>query len=171
MTFVDDDATFPGVGRSTFPGVGRPTSPEEGTVVSSEAARAAHPGIGHRAWVVPGGHIPFPSRGREPEFTSFDQLCVLNSTDHAAELELTVYYDDQEPVGPYRLVVPARRIRHVRLNDLIDPEAIRLDRPFGCLLRSTVPVVVQFLRQDTRLPGGVALTSTMAFPVPDAHLA
>ncbi|MGW5557844.1 sensory rhodopsin transducer [Micromonospora sp. NPDC003944] len=120
--------------------------------------------IGARLWVVPGGHIPFPSNGPEPAFTSFDQLCVLNATDTHADLELTLYYEDTEPVGPYAVTVEARRVRHVRLNDLIDPEAVRLDRPYGCLLRSPVPVVVQFLRQDTRLPGTVALAATMAYP-------
>ncbi|MHA4951527.1 sensory rhodopsin transducer [Micromonospora saelicesensis] len=123
------------------------------------------PQIGARTWVVPGGRVPFPGNGPEPEFTSFDQLCVLNATDQDTEVSLDVYYEDAEPVGPYRILVGARRIRHVRVNDLIDPEAVRLDRPYGCLLRSPVPVVVQFLRQDTRLPGVVALTGAMAHPV------
>ncbi|GIJ76135.1 hypothetical protein SAMN05443287_10661 [Micromonospora phaseoli] len=121
--------------------------------------------LGAKVWVVPGGHIPFGGTGPEPDFTSFDQLCVLNTTDSAAETTLLFYYQDTEPVGPYRIVVDARRIRHVRVNDLIDPEAVRLDRPYGCVLRSPVPVVVQFLRQDSRLPGVVALTGTMAHPV------
>lgn len=120
--------------------------------------------FGARTWVVPGGHVPFPAHGPEPAFTGFDQLCVLNATDREAEIGLTFYYEDDEPVGPYRVLVGARRIRHVRINDLIDPEAIQLDRPYGCVLHSPVPVVVQFLRQDTRLPGVVALTGTMAYP-------
>ncbi|WP_431936951.1 sensory rhodopsin transducer [Micromonospora sp. RP3T] len=120
--------------------------------------------IGARVWVVPGGHVPFPAHGAEPAFTGFDQLCVLNAGDDDAELTLDFYYEDAEPVGPYRLPVAARRVRHVRVNDLIDPEAVRLDRPYGCVLRSPVPVVVQFLRQDTRLPGVLALTGTMAYP-------
>ncbi len=120
--------------------------------------------IGARTWVVPGGRVPFPSHGHEPEFTGFDQFCVLNAAGRDAELSLDFYYEDAEPVGPYRIVVGARRIRHVRVNDLIDPEAVRLDRPYGCVLRSPVPVVVQFLRQDTRVPGVVALTGTIAYP-------
>jgi hypothetical protein len=122
------------------------------------------PDIGAQLWVVPGGRIPFPSHGREPEFVGFDQLCVLNATDRDAEISIEVFYEDVDPVGPYRLRVGGRRIRHVRLNDLIDPEAIQLDRPYGCLVSSPVPVVVQFVRQDTRLPGTVALTATMAHP-------
>ncbi|MFI6243185.1 sensory rhodopsin transducer [Micromonospora sp. NPDC050795] len=122
------------------------------------------PDVGARVWVVPGGHIPFPSNGPEPAFTSFDEICVLNASDTRADAQLWFYYEDAEPVGPYAIVVDARRVRHVRVNDLIDPEAVRLDRPYGCLLRSPVPVVVQFLRQDTRLPGVVALAATMAHP-------
>ncbi|HEX6969529.1 MAG TPA: sensory rhodopsin transducer [Micromonosporaceae bacterium] len=122
-------------------------------------------GFGHTMWAVPGGHIPFPGNGREPEFTAFEQLCVLNPGDEPAEIEITVYYSDQEPVGPYPLTVPARRIRHVRFNDLIDPEAIRLDRQFGWVVRSSVPVVVQFVRQDTRIPGALGLLGGIAHPV------
>ncbi|MFY1636467.1 sensory rhodopsin transducer [Solwaraspora sp. WMMB335] len=119
--------------------------------------------IGCRTWVVSGGNIPTVSHGEEPEFTSFDQLCLLNTGDGDAAVELTVYYPDQEPVGPYAFRVPGRRIRHVRLNDLIDPEPIRLGRPYGCLLTSSVPLVAQFQRQDTRLPGALALTDALGY--------
>ncbi|WP_422769687.1 sensory rhodopsin transducer [Plantactinospora sp. WMMC1484] len=120
--------------------------------------------VGHRVWVLPAGRIPFPSNGSEPEFTSFDALCVLNAGGGPAELALTVYYEDAEPVGPYPVCVPARRVRHIRFNDLIDPEALRLDRPFGVVVNSSTPVVVQFSRQDTRLPGSLAIATTLAFP-------
>ncbi len=119
--------------------------------------------LGRKVWVLPGGRIPFPSHGEEPQFTGFDQLCVLNTGDTRAELELTIYYADQEPVGPYQITVDPRRIRHFRFNDLVDPEAIELDRPFGCVVRSQVPVVVQMIRQDTRVSGNLALVGVMAF--------
>ncbi|HEX5594890.1 MAG TPA: sensory rhodopsin transducer [Micromonosporaceae bacterium] len=125
-------------------------------------------GIGHRVWALSGGHIPYPSNGAEPQFTSFDQLCLLNTGEQPAEVTLTIYYVDQEPVGPYQFTVAANRVRHIRFNDLIDPEAIRLDRPFGAVLRSPVPIVVQFLRQDTRIPGALGLTGGLAFPVTGA---
>ena len=123
-------------------------------------------GLGSRIWVLPGGRIPFPSHGNEPEFTSADELCVLNTGDEAAELELTIYYADQDPVGPYHVSVDARRVRHVRFNDLVDPEAIRLGRPFGCVAESQIPVVVQLNRQDTRVSGALAVATAMAFPQP-----
>jgi hypothetical protein len=121
-------------------------------------------GLGCRVWAIPGGRIPPVSHGTEPEFTSFDQLCILNTGDEAARIDITIYYQDREPVGPYPLVVDARRVRHVRLNDLIDPEAIYLGRPFGCVLRASVPVVVQFARQDTRIPAAIGIAATLGFP-------
>lgn len=107
-------------------------------------------GVGSTRWALAAGDIPAESNGPEPEFTSHDRICVLNTGGRRASLEVTVYHGDREPVGPYRLTVEARRVRHVRVNDLIDPEPVPLGRPYGCVVRSDVPVVVQLLRQDTR---------------------
>ncbi|MEV0002674.1 sensory rhodopsin transducer [Micromonospora sp. NPDC050980] len=116
---------------------------------------------------VGSGHSSSPLVRTDGILLGLDRLAGVLSDDGrlataAADAALTLdfYYEDAEPVGPYRILVGARRVRHVRVNDLIDPEAVRLDRPYGCVLRSPVPVVVQFLR----LPGVVALTGTMAYP-------
>lgn len=119
--------------------------------------------IGHTKWVIPGGHIPGTSTGIEPEFTSFDQLCILNTSKKEAEIEITIYYSDQEPVGPYPLKVSPRRVRHTRINDLIDPLAIPLDTDYAAVIESNIPVVVLFSRQDTRQTAK-AIALTLAFP-------
>ncbi|MDB1089799.1 sensory rhodopsin transducer [Streptomyces sp. ACA25] len=106
--------------------------------------------LGHRIWVFPGGHVPASGTGPEPEFTSRDELCLLNSGADDARIEITVLHQDREPVGPYPLVVAARRVRHVRINDLIDPQAVPLGVPYGAVVRSDVPVVAQLTRTDTR---------------------
>ncbi|HZD44139.1 MAG TPA: sensory rhodopsin transducer [Methanomicrobiales archaeon] len=105
--------------------------------------------IGRTVWVIPGGHIPLKSSGHEPEYTSRDVLCMLNTGDEDAEIRITIYYADREPAGPYPLKVAARRVRHVHFNDLIDPEAMPLDTDYGSIIESTVPIVIQFIRQDT----------------------
>ena len=53
-------------------------------------------------------------------------------------------------VGSFRIGIAPRRLRNIRINDLIFPEAVRLDEPYGLLIESDVPIVVQFTRQDTR---------------------
>ena len=67
-----------------------------------------------------------------------------------ANLRIRVLYERHSPVGFYRLTIAARRVRVFRVNDLIFPEAVRLDEPYGLLMESDYPVVVQFTRQDTR---------------------
>jgi hypothetical protein len=119
--------------------------------------------IGRTTWVIPGGHIPPRSTGPEPEFTSRDELFVLNTGDAGARLALTIFYADREPIGPYELTVDPRRVRRVRCNDLIDPEAMPLGVDYGVLVESSVPVVVQFTRLDTSQPA-LALLGTQAFP-------
>lgn len=75
----------------------------------------------------------------------------------------TLYSADRQPAGPYRLRAPARRTRHLRFNDLTEPEAIPRGTDFASVIRADVPVVVRHTRLDSRQPA-LALMSTMAFP-------
>ena len=122
--------------------------------------------IGRTTWAISGGHIPLRSTGPEPELTSHDRLCFLNTNDRDAQIEITLLYADREPVGPYRLKVLARRTRHVRFNDLIDPEAMPLDTDYASVIESDIPIVVQFSRLDSSQTEN-ALLGTIAFPVDD----
>jgi hypothetical protein len=81
---------------------------------------------------------------------SHGAVCLLNATEEVAEVELTIYYSDREPSGPYRITVPPRRTRHVRFNTLEDPEAIPKGVDFASVLTCNVPIVVQHTRLDSR---------------------
>jgi len=119
---------------------------------------------GAKIWAIPEGYIPQGSHGPEPQFTSHETACILNTGEHDAQVTITIYYSDREPGGPYQLVVSARRTKHVRFNDLKDPEPIPLDTDYASLITSDVPVIVQHTRLDSRQAEN-ALLSTMAFPV------
>jgi hypothetical protein len=121
--------------------------------------------IGHTVWAIPEGYIPSSSTGPEPQMTSHETACILNARDRDANVKFTIYYSDREPVGPYNFVVSARRARHIRFNDLNDPEPIPKDTDYSCLIESDIPIVVQHTRLDSRQAEN-ALLSTMAFPVP-----
>ena len=119
---------------------------------------------GRTGWAIAGGRIPMISTGKEPENTSRDELCFLNVEAREAHVEVTIYYSDRDPVGPYRLTIPARRVRRVRVNDLINPEAPPLDKDYGAIVSSDIPVIVQFDRKDTSRSENSILT-TMGFPL------
>lgn len=120
--------------------------------------------IGRTQWVIPGGWIPAHGTGREPDFTSRDELWMLNSGDQDAEIEVTFYSEAWDPVGPYPLTVKAARVRSVRVNDLIDPQAVPLEASYAVVIRSSVPIVVQVARYDTRQPAQT-MSWSLAFPV------
>jgi hypothetical protein len=118
--------------------------------------------IGQTRWAIAEGYIPAYSTGPEPQFLSHETACLLNTSDQDAHVEITIYFSDREPVGPYRVTVPARRTKHLRFNDLSDPEAIPLDTDYACVIESDVPIVVQHTRLDSRQAEN-ALLSTIAY--------
>ncbi len=120
--------------------------------------------IGRRRWALAEGYIPSLSHGPSPQMTSHETLCLLNSSNIDAEVSITVYFADREPVGPYRVSVPARRTKHLRFNELSDPAPIPPDTDYSSVVESTVPIVVQQTRLDSRQAEN-ALFSTMAYPV------
>lgn len=119
--------------------------------------------IGKLDWSFAAGRIPFDSTGEEPVFNSHDKIAVLNTSEEDAEIAVFIFYEDQIPVGPYELEIKSRRLRKIRFNDLIDPEAIQLERNFGCYIRSNVPVVVQFSRMSTGQNVN-SIMGTLAYP-------
>lgn len=106
--------------------------------------------IGKRRWEFSGGDVPVDSTGPEPEMVSHEKLAILNASDEMATVELTLHYENGRTAGPYTLSTAPERVRHVRVNDLIEPYAPPLGEAYAGVLESTTPVVVQFTRQDTR---------------------
>lgn len=118
--------------------------------------------IGNTRWAIAEGYIPAGSTGPEPQFTSHETACLLNTSDQDAHVEITIYFSDREPAGPYRVTVPARRTLHLRFNSLTDPEPIPLDTDYASVIESDIPIVVQHTRLDSRQSEN-ALLSTIAY--------
>lgn len=121
--------------------------------------------IGRTRWAIAEGYIPPVSHGPKPQLESHETFCVLNAGDRDAHLTVTVFYADREPVGPYKVLVPARRASHVRFNNLTEPEPIPKATDFASVIESDVPVVVQHTRLDSRQSENALLT-TIAYAEP-----
>jgi hypothetical protein len=122
--------------------------------------------IGKRRWAIAEGYIPTRSHGPEPEMKSHETACILNAGDQDAHVQITVFFSDKESTGPYEITVPARRTKHIRFNDLQQPEPIPQGTDFSSLIESDVPIVVQHTRLDSRQDAN-ALLSTIAYPGTD----
>jgi hypothetical protein len=118
--------------------------------------------IGRKRWAIAEGYIPSESAFSDRALISHETACILNVADRDAHVNITLFFTDKEPVGPYRVTVPARRTRHLRFNDLTEPAPVPRDTDYASVFESDVPIVVQHTRMDTRRPE-IALLSTTAY--------
>ena len=118
--------------------------------------------IGRKLWAIPEGYIPPQSHATSRALESHEAACLLNAGDRDAHIEITVFFSDREPCGPYRVEVPARRTLHLRFNDLRDPVPIPRGMDYASVIVSDEPIVVQHTRLDSR-QAEEALLSTIAY--------
>jgi hypothetical protein len=118
--------------------------------------------IGRRRWAIAEGYIPSESSYSDRALTSHETACILNAGDRDAQVAITIFFANKEPVGPYRVTVPARRTLHLRFNDLEHPQPIPRDTDYASVFESDVPIIVQHTRLDSRR-AEVSLLSTIAY--------
>lgn len=118
--------------------------------------------IGKKRWAIAEGYIPQESHGPEPEMRSHETICLLNATDSEAHVHITIFFADRDPVGGYEVTIPPLRTKHVRFNQLDDPEPIPRGTDYSSVIASDVPIVVQHSRLDSRQAEN-ALITTIAY--------
>jgi hypothetical protein len=93
---------------------------------------------------------------------SHEAACMLNAGAEPARVTFTVFFSDQEPLGPADVVIPPRRIHHQDLGKL-PGLTVPKDTDYSVLIESDQPIVVQHTRLDSRQAEN-ALMTTIAFP-------
>ena len=89
--------------------------------------------IGNKHWTIAEGWIP----------PLGDETAVfLNVSPREAHVQLFVYYSNRDPVGPYRLTIPAGRLRRVRFNGLKSPPPVERALYYTHPIESPQPIVV-----------------------------
>lgn len=117
--------------------------------------------LGKTVWAIGDGYMSDTQNGG---FVSHEAVCVLNTSDKDAEINITVYFEDREPVGGFKAVCAARRTNHIRLDKIKNDkgEAMPLGVPYALLVESSVPVVVQHSRMDVT-QAEMTLMTTIAY--------
>jgi len=116
--------------------------------------------FGRRVWCFPDGDLPPAGEGAMP---GHESLIILNPNDQDAEVTMTVYFEDRDPVTPRPQTVAARRVRCIRIDKPVGTYQI----PFGqyaLKIESTVGVVCQMGRADVR-QANLAYYTVMGFAV------
>ena len=120
-------------------------------------------GIGKKMWVIPDGFLPKKSNG---DFVSHEAICVLNTGDIDANINIHVYFENKEPMENFTAVCKAKRTNHIRLDKIVDCNGnkIPVGVPYALLVQSSQPIVVQHSRMDTS-QAEMTLMTTMAYAV------
>lgn len=109
--------------------------------------------------VIPDCYWPDSANG---EYVSHEAVCVLNTSEEAATVTLTLYFEDRDKVGGYVVVVPAERTKHIRLDQLLskDGTAIPKATPYAMVIECDKDVAIQYTRVDTT-QAELAIATTM----------
>lgn len=119
---------------------------------------------GHTRWLIPDCY--WPEISTPGTYPSHESICVLNTGDADAQLSLTFYFEDREPIKATSQC-GARRTHHVRLDALTGADGQPLlprGVPYAAQVESSVPVIVQYSRCDSSHPALTLMTS-IAHPV------
>lgn len=117
--------------------------------------------IGKTIWAIGDG---FMSSSEKGGYKSHEAVCVLNVSKTDANIKITVYFEDREPIGVFHAICYAKRTNHIRL-DMIKTEngdVIPHDVPYALLIESDVPIVVQHSRMDVS-QAEMTLMTTIAY--------
>jgi hypothetical protein len=117
---------------------------------------------GHLTWIIADGFIPPTSSG---VLISHESICIVNCNEAEANIVITIYFEDREPLNLESVMVPGQRSKHLRTSLLENKgEAIPVGVSYAMEVSSDMPIVVQYSRQDTTQAQNTLMTS-MAFPL------
>lgn len=108
--------------------------------------------FGVRGTLSGNGMVPLP------------KICVLNPNDTECAVDITLYFEDREPVKCESTICPARRTKHIRTDVLRLEDGSPLPRGVGYagFVACSIPAIVQYTRVDTT-QNPLALMTTMGY--------
>lgn len=117
--------------------------------------------IGKKQWAVGDGYMNRTANGA---FESHEAICVLNVSGEKAEIQITVLFEDREPIAGFKEYCENNRAKHIRLDRISNEngEKIPYGIPYALLIESNTDIVVQHSRLDVS-QAEMALMSTIAY--------
>ncbi len=119
---------------------------------------------GKCVWYVPDCY--FPEISSPGHYVSHEAICLLNPGTEDATLQLTVYFEDKDPMRGFTALCKAERTNHLRLDKLADAQGNSIPQgvPYALMVESSQPVIIQYSRLDTT-QAEIGLMTTMAYPL------
>jgi len=104
--------------------------------------------VGKKVWVFADGDLP-PQGDEEP--LGHEALMVLNTSRKDAQLNLSLYFEDKDPVTDVTITIPAQRVTCTRMDYPVGDQQVHIpEGQYALVVESSEPVVAVFGRLDRR---------------------
>ena len=109
---------------------------------------------GKKNWYIVDGWIPREKLTENSDYVGHECLLILNCNDKPADVYIDVFFEDRDPIENLKFVVPAKRVKSIRMDKPEQFAGISIERlyQYSLRVRSDVEVVVQFGRMDVTQP-------------------
>lgn len=116
---------------------------------------------GKNCWLIADGYMSDTKNG---DYVSHEAVCVLNLNENDATINITVYFEDREPLKGFIAECKSNRTNHIRLDKIKNDEGVSIPHnvPYALLIESDIPIVCQHSRMDVS-QAEMTLMTTMAY--------
>lgn len=117
--------------------------------------------LGKKEWVIPDGYMSDSESGN---YISHEAVCVLNLTDEDANIKISIFFEDREPICDFYAVCKSKRANHIRLDKLVSKSGEKIPKEvcYATLIESDVDVIAQGSRMEVSSPD-ITLMTTIAY--------
>ena len=114
---------------------------------------------GAKRWYIPDAYLP--SCGKGQKWEGHESVCILNVGRKDAHVRMGLFFEDRPPVENVTVLVKARSDRHVGMHkpEQLGGVVVPRDVPYGIVVESDVPIVVQYSRLDVTQPNFTLMTA------------
>lgn len=106
-------------------------------------------GYGKKVWIFPDAELPPVGVNCIP---GHESIIITNTCDTDANVRITLFYTDKEPINDICITVGAKRVRCLRTNEEKDfgARTANFEEQYAIMLESDVPIVAQYGRAEPR---------------------
>ena len=117
--------------------------------------------LGKTQWMIADGYMSNTQNG---SFVSHEAVCVLNLSEEKANIKITVYFADKEPICDFSAECMPKRTNHIRLDKIKNKDGVMIpkDVAYALLIESNTPIICQHSRMDVSQPE-MTLMTTIAY--------
>lgn len=104
---------------------------------------------GKKVWFFPDGDRPPLG---DSLLKGHESIVVLNPNQQDAMIDITLYYEDENPREGIKVMVGAQRVKCLQTHkpEDMNGEVIPVSHQYALKVKSTIPVIVQYGRLDSR---------------------